>query len=420
LKTKKRRQSKSAAFFIDMYRLFQIASLVCFLLADGSVHDLAATEKDADLLGLVENGGYAVERDGRILLQHNLDRQFVPASILKIATSLTALHILGPEYRFETRFYLDEHNDLFIQGSGDPFLVSEEIRHILARLKTEGSINNIRLDDSAFALNSKADGSSGSDNPYDAMNSALAVNFNTVNISVSDRGVVSAEPQTPTLPIMIELAAGLPTGVHRLNITRDYEDERILRHTGELFRALQRELGIPGTGSIQSMKVPAHLKPVYVHRSSKKLLDIISELMRFSNNFIANQLFLTCGVQKYGLPATWEKGRAALRDYLGKELHLSEKDVVVVEGSGLSRGNRISVWAMLEVLSFFKPYIAMLPEKNGMLVKSGTLSGVFAYAGYFQGADRQDAFVIMLNQRQNTRDRLLGILKERYLNLDNR
>ena len=415
-------KQKSGGIFLPLFclepeggRFFPVMILACLLLFPGP--DRAAAGSDPGLAGLLVNrGGFAVERDGRILLEHDIDQQFIPASIGKIITSLAALHILGPDYRFATRFYLDGKGDLFIKGSGDPFLVSEEVRHILARLKSDGlTINNILLDDSAFALESEADGIGNSDNPYDALNSALAVNFNTVNITVTDRGVSSAEEQTPTLPLMKELAAGLAPGVHRFNISRGNGDAGILRHTGELFRALQRELGIPGDGRIERMEVPPNLQPVYVHQSSKNLLDIIPELMHFSNNFIANQLFLACGVQKYGLPATWQKGRMAMREYLEKELTLAEKDAVMVEGSGLSRRNRISARAMLTVLRSFKPHAGLLPEKDGALVKSGTLTGVFSYAGYFQDRGRQDGFVIILNQPRNNRDRLLGILKKRYM-----
>jgi hypothetical protein len=50
----------------------------------------------------IDNGGYAVTKDGTYVAVHNLHNTYVPASIIKIATTLAALEILGPAFRFET------------------------------------------------------------------------------------------------------------------------------------------------------------------------------------------------------------------------------------------------------------------------------------------------------------------------------
>jgi len=79
-------------------------------------------------LGLV----LVVDGKGNELVAQNADEPFVPASVTKIVTAWLALEVLGGNYRFETRFYLDDNRVLYIHGGGDPFLVSEE----LARLTT--------------------------------------------------------------------------------------------------------------------------------------------------------------------------------------------------------------------------------------------------------------------------------------------
>ncbi|MDA8165249.1 MAG: D-alanyl-D-alanine carboxypeptidase, partial [Desulfobacteraceae bacterium] len=89
---------------------------------------------------------------------------------------------------------------------------------------------------------------------------------------------------------------------------------------------------------------------------------------------------------------------------------LADEQVRVEEGSGLSRRNRITPRAMLRLLTAFKPYAGLLPTKHGMLLKSGTLTGVYAYAGYLQGKDGLDEIVLILNQEQNNRDRLAELL----------
>ena len=372
-----------------------------------------------ELISLIDNGGYAVKKDGRIIAAYNLHKKFVPASIVKIATSLTALQVLGPEYRFETQFYRDANHNLYIRGLGDPFLISEEISQIFRELKKLGCqrINDIYLDDTAFALTRLADGAGLSDNPYDAQNNALAVNFNTVNLKKEQSGIVrSAEEQTPTLPLMAELAEGLEPGIHRINISKDTAGSHdiINRYTGELFRAFQQKENIPGEGIIVFKKTPDNLTLFYKHHSSKVLGDIIEPLMLYSNNFIANQLYLALGAKLYGYPATWEKSRKAIADILLNKFGIFASEIRIIEGSGLSRKNMVSPYAMILLLDFFKPYSDFLPQEDGKLMKSGTLKGVYSFGGYFHNNKDLDSFVLILNQKKNSRQQLLQELEQIY------
>jgi len=363
---------------------------------------------------LITNGGYILSKKNDTIASHNADLMYIPASILKIVTSLAALDILGPDFRFKTEFYQTVDNDLFIKGFGDPYLTSEEITIILGNLQQRGvsRINGIYLDASAFQLSKKTEGSGKSLNPYDAANSALAVNFNTINFTKqADGTIVSAEPQTPTLPIMQRLGRNVTAGKHRINITGNHKN--ILIHTGELFRALQKRTGIAGDGPITVQNIQPSAPPIYTHFSSKTLKDIIRGLMLYSNNYIANQIFLTCGAQHMGYSATWKKSRDTVATFLAR-LGFSAADIVMVEGSGLSKNNRVTPAAMLKILRHFKPYTHLLAEDRGRLIKSGTLTGVYSYAGYLQTEQNSDPFVLILNQKKNNRDKLLNLLEKIY------
>ena len=68
-----------------------------------------------------------VDGKGNELVAQNADEPFVPASVTKIVTAWLALEVLGGDYRFETRFYLDDKRVLYVRGGGDPFLISEEL-----------------------------------------------------------------------------------------------------------------------------------------------------------------------------------------------------------------------------------------------------------------------------------------------------
>jgi D-alanyl-D-alanine carboxypeptidase/D-alanyl-D-alanine-endopeptidase (penicillin-binding protein 4) len=363
------------------------------------------------LESLVENGGLIVTRNGETIYERNADGQFMPASVQKIGTALAAIHILGKDYRFLTRFYLSGDRDLYIQGLADPLLVSEEVTKIVTALRSRGlsTIRNIVVDDSGCRLENGTDGASNTLNPYDAQNSCLAVNFNTISvIKGADGSVRSGEEQTPALPLMRELAQGLPAGNHRINATAT--GNQSLRYVGELFAAMFKKQGVTVRGEIITAPVPEGLKPLYEHASSKTLDEVLTGLLKYSNNFIANQLFLAMGAKEYGWPATWDKGQRAMTVFYRNTLGLSEKDIVVREGSGLSRQNRVTPRGMLVILEAFKPHAGLLPFENNCLRKSGTMSGVYGYAGYFAGARGLDSFVLLLNQPKNTRDQVLEML----------
>ena len=68
-----------------------------------------------------------VDSKGDELIAQNADTPFVPASVTKIVTAWLALEVLGADYRFETRFYLDAKRVLYVKGGGDPYLISEEL-----------------------------------------------------------------------------------------------------------------------------------------------------------------------------------------------------------------------------------------------------------------------------------------------------
>ena len=55
-----------------------------------------------------------VDSKGNELVAQNADQAFTPASVTKIVTAWLALEVLGADYRFETRFYLDDKRVLYV------------------------------------------------------------------------------------------------------------------------------------------------------------------------------------------------------------------------------------------------------------------------------------------------------------------
>ena len=75
-----------------------------------------------------------LDAEGKELIAQNADKPFVPASVTKIVTAWLAMEVLGGNYRFETKFYLDDKRVLYVRGGGDPFLISEELAPLAKEL----------------------------------------------------------------------------------------------------------------------------------------------------------------------------------------------------------------------------------------------------------------------------------------------
>lgn len=368
---------------------------------------------------LAPKGAYGVaDANGKIIASCRVDTPMIPASLVKIATALAALHILGPDYRFTTEFYLDQQDNLYIRGYGDPTLLTEEVRIIAQTLKGKGltKVQGLYIDNSAFALEHQVPGQENSSRSYDAPVGPISVNFNSVALVRDKAGnTLSGDVYSPLLPIMKELGARRPPGQHRINIcvgSNKNAEARMAQYAGELFAAMLGLEGIPviKVGGIHP--VPRNSRPLYIHLSNKTLADASHSMLRYSSNFIANLVYLNCGAKRYGYPATWQKARKAIREELLRHLgNASVKAIMQEEGSGLSRQNRISVRAMLHLLTVFRPNEHMLKKIQDCSVKSGTLTGVYNYAGYLPDGK---AFVLILNQADNRRDTLLARIKKRY------
>lgn len=397
-----------------LFRLF--CSVAVVFICCAASFGQAASAVCPSFSKLIQKGAYGVsDIQGNIISGCNSDTPYIPASILKIPTALAAFSILGHEYRFKTRFYTDSQDNLYIKGFGDPLLISEEVYLIFAELKKRGvqRINSIFIDTSSFALEQQVPGRESTDNPYDAPVGPVVVNFNSVAVRVTKkRTVVSGEPQTPTLPIMQQAAKNYLPGSYRINVCTGHcqPESQMARYTTELFRAMQKKAEIPGQGESGIKKVPPDAGLVYEHLNSKDLEYLSMSFLKYSSNFIANLVYLACGAEKFGYPATWAKANRAVHQELVKQLGQKTASAIIQEeGAGLSRNNRITARSMLTVLKEFRPHAYLLGKRMGVLTKSGSMKGIYNYAGYLKDGS---GYVIMLNQSRNTRRAVLAQLKK--------
>src|SRR6187549_1215552 len=245
------------------FRLLLLALLVLPAQAFADVKQKVAALAPSALV-LVMDGA------GKELVAQNVDEPFVPASVTKVVTAWLALQVLGGDYRFETRFYLDPRRVLYVRGGGDPFLISEELAQLATALVAaigKQPLSGIVLDASYYPSDIRIPGIEDTDEAYDALNSALAVNFNTIHAVRKGNTVHSAEEQTPITPLAIsQFRARGPQGRGRISLTQDPAVG--LQYAGELIVAFIERAGGSVKGKISTGAVPNGLEPVYIHRQS--------------------------------------------------------------------------------------------------------------------------------------------------------
>jgi len=382
---------------------FQFISCLLLFLLPFIITTNLYCEKLDDLGHLIGNRDAVLVADpnGHIVFSKNVDTPLIPASTLKLFTALVAIHYLGPDYKFFTEFYMDRHSNLKIKGYGDPLLISETvvemIRHLSMRLSAKyGIINDLILDDSYFGVQTVIPGVNVSYEPYDAPNGALCVNFNTVNFKRNKNGVyVSAESQTPLLPFILPRIRD--SQIDHGRIVLSSQRNEITRYAGHLFLYFLNKEGIRLKGDVRLGKIQKEAdKLIYRYVSSFSLIQSLSKLFEYSNNFIANQLLIATGAKVYGPPGSLEKGVRAALIYAKNILEIDY--VRIEEGSGISRKNKISARNFYKILNAFTPHYFLMQQTDNMYYKTGTLKGIHTRAGYIKKKNGElYPFVLLIN-----------------------
>ncbi len=337
-----------------------------------------------------------VEERGRPVIARHADAPMVPASTMKLLTALAAIDRWGLEHRFATDFYRAPDGRLWVRGSGDPFIVAEDLDLIAQELRSLGvdRLAGIGTDATRFAPGLEIPGRSASDNPYDAPPSALAVNFNTIAVVRTRDGVRSAEEQTPLTPMAAELARALPPGKQRVNLR---DPSAAAGYFAEVLAAKLRAAGVRVGEDHRDGVLPQGAQRVHTHRSARDLATVIASMLEYSNNFVANGLFLSLADRGDGRPLTLTAAQEAMAGWVDRQF--GWRGYRVEEGAGLSRGNRLSARQLLDVLRAFEPHRGLLPEQDPRIrAKTGTLRGVSCYAGYVERAGRWEPFALLINQ----------------------
>ena len=222
--------------------------------------------------------------------------------------------------------------------------------------------------------------------------------------------IQSGEKQTPITPLAIsQFRARGPQKRGRISLTQDPAVG--IKYAGELIAAFIERAGGSVKGKISTGTVPKGLEPVYVHRQSRTLSEILVQLLLASNNYIANQVFLEIGAHRLGGPVSLEKSLRVANEMLAA--HGLAADIHLEEGSGISRNNRFTARGLAKVLELFAPHADLLRGHDGGMNKTGTMDGVRTLAGYADTARHgRVRFVIALKSNDGEmRFRLLRAIE---------
>ena len=352
-------------------------------------------------------GLVVVDGSGRVLADNKADMPLMPASTAKLATAFVALSRWGENHRFSTDFYFDDDSQtLWVKGSGDPYLVSEELDVIARNLRRQGltQVNAIGLDTSLFQPSLQLPGTGTSDNPYDAVPSAVAANFNTIAVRRASGQVVSAEAITPLTAFSESFGRSIRSGELRVNTGPNARNAE--RYFGELLVAFLRKNGVAAAPRIIFGPIPRGTV-FYRHENSKTLAEIVRAMLQYSTNFVANQLILMLSAEAYSRPANAHDVQHYIEDTLGKQF--GWQNFSLADGAGLSRGNRLSPRQLTELLLAFRNWRHLLHEvEPGIYAKTGTLNGVSSLAGYLIKRGEWQPFAVIMNENvsYNLRNRI--------------
>ena len=423
------------------------------------------------------------------LLSWRADSAMNPASVMKLVTSYAALELLGPSYSWKTPVYLDGsvsdgalHGNLVIQGRGDPQLVMERLWLLLRRVQSLG-VQRIRgdivLDRSAFAPMTQDPGDFDGEplRPYNASPDALLINYKSVLLRFTpqpDTGLANISMEPPLANVMLPSSVPLVTGKdasacgdYRAALAPDFSAADRIRFLGSYPPAcgekvwplayadpdsyaaravlgLWQEMGGKLDGRVRDGQASAGVMPAF-ELSSPSLAEVIQNINKYSNNVMAQQLFLTLSLApgsapnmtsgvasgvasglapglateaSVAVPASLPASRARVADWWRS--HWGEPDLPLLDnGSGLSRQARITPQALGRMLqtayasASMPELIASLPIAgvDGTLkrnqgratqglahLKTGSLRDVTALAGYVHlPSGRRLVVVAMIN-----------------------
>jgi len=397
----------------------------------------------------------------RMIYSRNVEQAFLPASTQKVITSASALDILGSTHRYETTLYYDGstqgsvmRGDLLLDGSGDPTFGSSQVRgedplkawaQDLADMGVERIEGRLIGDDNAFDdqpypegwtvdyiteqkgrhMGNSAGGLVYRDNVVPVIvratrpGSPPSVKVQPENVvSINNQAVTSSRWRGNTLQVSRTFSTNelVLTG----SVARSYDGTLavpVSNPTSFVLRSFERRLQEAGIETDLELididdleKQPKRGEPLFVE-FSRPLAEIAAVMNKESNNFYAEQVFRSYG---WGGSA---KGAARRSKTFLREAGINTRQLLLHDGSGLSRKDLVTPQAMVKLLAHMteheerEAFLSSLPQggennttldyrlhRTDVRAKTGSLEFVRALTGYTERPNgNRVAFAIFAN-----------------------
>ena len=413
----------------------------------------AAIPRDA-LSVVVIPLGAGTPKTARLLHQADVSRN--PASLMKLVTTSAALDLLGPAFTWRTPVAVDGVvrdgvllGHVYLRGQGDPKIGVEQVWLILRRLQGMGIQKiqgDIILDRTAFEVPPQDPGGFDGEplRPYNASPDALLLGYKSFLLHfVPDAAnkVARVHVEPPLAGMLVQASVSLSNADcsdYRASLKADFQNLLRISFAGayplacadkvwpvayadppqfapRTIHGMWLQLGGQLSGTVREGAMPPHLKPLWSHESPS-LAEVVRDINKFSNNVMADQLFLTLGLNQRGL-GNAVNTKAVIdawwRERFGQEPPFMDK------GSGLSREARITPQALAGLLQwvwlqpFMPELMASLPLTgvDGTLkrskstasahLKTGSLRDVMGVAGYVDAAQGQRYVLVVIVNHAN-------------------
>lgn len=392
------------------------------------------------------------------MLVHQAAVVLNPASTMKLLTSYASLSLLGPAYRWKTEVYTDGilkngvlDGNVYLKAYGDPSFMTADFWRLLNSLRQLGVKyikGDLVIDNSYFASESQSAGDFDGDEAraYNATPSALVINLKASSFrfdSDASHVSVSQEPNLTQIKVNNLLKVGKAdcanwrnafsydvkqvgdtatvtfNGNYAPNCNEKYLELLAIdenNYTLALFRKLWLELGGSFNGKLLKKNIPVDATKL-LQQDSRTLAQMLPDMNKWSNNLMARQLLLTIAAEKVAVPAKEDDGALAVKRWLTSQ-GLSFDELVIENGSGLSRLERISAEHMGELLvnAYYSPVMPELMSSLPILavdgtmlkrmkesrlqgrahLKTGTINSVFTLAGYVLGQHGKRYVVVFM------------------------
>ncbi|MGR4997982.1 serine-type D-Ala-D-Ala carboxypeptidase [Vibrio celticus] len=372
-------------------------------------------------------------------MNSNSDGFYPPASTLKLVTALAAKLELGDDFHYTTSI-ARSGNDSIISFSGDPTLQREQLKILLAQYAKSQSRTikgSLYLDNSTYTGYQRAVGW-----PWDilgvcysAPSSAMTLDSNCAQASIYTKDNGSTRVYIPAhYPIDVTTTAATvtpsgqkatqcdlelittPDNAYKLSgclverkkpLPLKFAIQNPELYTYHVVTSLLKELKIEVKGDvIIGKKAKADKTTLVASHNSEKLPELLDIMLKKSDNLIADNLTKTLGATFYVQPGSFNNGTEAIKQILLTKANIDLSKAQLVDGSGLSRNNRMRSQTMAQVLRYiwendqqlklieamptsgtngtlkYRQSMRKAPIQGNIIAKSGSLYGSYNMAGY--------------------------------------